>query len=233
MQILTTLVLTGGARRWYRIDIRFQLRGTLSESSCRIAPINWFEQPTAAQPGIRIFVFDSQITADATREQIQCQLVNFGVLCGPTRTQFLWMVASKDAGGWWVTVSASSGCGSWRLSSEAIQAATLTLEGVDDVHCGDGLAASMLGVGHGVTDDVLKKHLEYSSGLLVDEAGDALNTSSACETANGGLGDVITKDYAVTLAASLAESLFSFSAARYGNCSSFFVAFLPKHDSYI
>jgi hypothetical protein len=94
----------------------------------------------------------------------------------------------------------------------------------------------MLGVGHGVADDVLKKHLEYSSGLLVDEAGDALNTSPACETANGRLGDAldwITKDPAVTPGAYLAESLFSFSAASHGNCSSVCVAFLSKNDSYI
>ena len=30
----------------------------------------------------------------------------------------------------------------------------MTLEGVDDIHGGDGLAAGVLGVGHGVADDV-------------------------------------------------------------------------------
>jgi hypothetical protein len=103
----------------------------------------------------------------------------------------------------------------------------LTLEGVDDIHGGDGLAASVLGVGHGIADDVLKEHLEDSSGLLVDEAGDALDTSSACETADGRLGDaldVVTKDLAVTLGASLSESLSSFSATRHSRLFRFFDA---------
>jgi hypothetical protein len=108
----------------------------------------------------------------------------------------------------------SFGC----LASETVQGAALTLEGVDDVHGGHGLSAGVLGVGHGVADDVLKEHLEDTSGLLVDEAGDALDTSSACKTADGGLGDaldVVTENLAVTLGAALAESLSSFSSSRH------------------
>jgi hypothetical protein len=108
----------------------------------------------------------------------------------------------------------SFGC----LASETVQGAALTLEGVDDVHGGHGLSAGVLGVGHGVADDALKEHLEDTSGLLVDEAGDALDTSSACKTADGGLGDaldVVTENLAVTLGASLAESLSSFSSSRH------------------
>ena len=104
------------------------------------------------------------------------------------------------------------------LSTEAIKGAALALESVDDVHGGDGLAAGVLGVGHGVTDDVLEEHLEHTAGLLVDEAGDALDTTTACEAADGGLGDtldVVAKDLAVTLSASLSESLTSLSASRH------------------
>ena len=36
----------------------------------------------------------------------------------------------------------------------------------------------MLGVGDGVADDGLEEGLEDSAGLLVDESGDALDTSS-------------------------------------------------------
>ena len=46
------------------------------------------------------------------------------------------------------------------LAAEAVEGLALTLEGVDDVHGGDSLAASVLGVGHGVTDDVLEENLE-------------------------------------------------------------------------
>ena len=74
----------------------------------------------------------------------------------------------------------------------------------------------MLGVGDGVTDDVLKEDLEDTAGLLVDEAGDALDSSPACETPDGGLGDaldVVPEDLAVPLGSSLSGSLSSFSAS--------------------
>jgi len=74
----------------------------------------------------------------------------------------------------------------------------------------------VLGVGDGITDDVLKEDLEDSAGLLVDESTDALDTSSASQAANGGLGDaldVVPKDLPVALGATLSESLSSFTAS--------------------
>ena len=56
------------------------------------------------------------------------------------------------------------------LTAEAVQGAALALERVDDIHGGDGLAARVLGVGHGIADDVLKEDLEDTAGLLVDQA---------------------------------------------------------------
>ena len=54
------------------------------------------------------------------------------------------------------------------LTTEAVEGLALPLEGVDNIHGGDGLPASVLGVGDGVTDDVLKENLEDTAGLLVD-----------------------------------------------------------------
>ncbi len=102
------------------------------------------------------------------------------------------------------------------LSAEAVQGAALTLESVDDVHRGDGLATSVLGVGHGVTDDVLEEDLEDRAGLLVDETRDALHTTTTSETADSGLGnalDIITENLAVTLRAALAETFASLSTS--------------------
>ena len=73
----------------------------------------------------------------------------------------------------------------------------------------------MFGVGDGVADHVLQENLEDGAGLLVDEARDTLDTTTAGEAANGGLGDaldVVAKNLAVTLGAALAESLSAFSA---------------------
>ena len=105
------------------------------------------------------------------------------------------------------------------LAAEAVQGAALALEGVHDVHGGHGLPAGVLGVGDGVTDDVLEEHLEDPAGLLVDEPGDALDAPAASEAADGGLGDaldVVAEDLPVPLGAALAEPLSSFAATGHG-----------------
>ena len=102
------------------------------------------------------------------------------------------------------------------LTTESVEGSALSLEGIDDIHGGDSLPLGVLGVGDSVTDDVLKEDLEDTSGLLVDEARDTLDTTSASKTADGGLGDaldVVTKDLSVTLGASLSESLASFTTS--------------------
>ena len=104
------------------------------------------------------------------------------------------------------------------LSSESVQGASLPLEGVDHIHGGDGLPLGVLGVGDGIPDDVLKEDLEDSTGLLVDEAGDPLDSSPPRQTADCGLGDaldVVPQHFAVTLGASLAESLSSLAASSH------------------
>jgi hypothetical protein len=55
-----------------------------------------------------------------------------------------------------------------RLTTETVQGAALTLQRVDDVEGGDGLALGVLGVGDGVTDDTLEEGLEDTTGLFVD-----------------------------------------------------------------
>jgi hypothetical protein len=102
------------------------------------------------------------------------------------------------------------------LSTKAIKSLALTLESIDDIHGSDSLTTSMLGVGDGITNDVLKEDLQNTTSLFVDQSRNTLDTTTTSETANSGLGnalDVVTKDLAMTLGASLSESLSSFSAA--------------------
>ena len=73
------------------------------------------------------------------------------------------------------------------LAAEAVQRAALALERVHDVERRDRLAARVLRVRDGVTDDVLEEDLEDAARLLVDEAADALDTTAASEAADGGL----------------------------------------------
>ena len=114
------------------------------------------------------------------------------------------------------------GCG-WviNLSTESVQGASLPLEGIDDVHGGDGLPLGVFGVGDGIPDDVLKENLEDTAGLLVDESGDTLDSSTASQSPDGGLGDaldVVPQHLPVPLGTSLAESLASFTASSHVGC---------------
>jgi len=65
------------------------------------------------------------------------------------------------------------------LTSESVKGTSLTLQSIDNIHSGDCLPLGMLGVGDGVTDDVLKEYLEDTTGLLVDESRDTLDSSPA------------------------------------------------------
>ena len=76
-----------------------------------------------------------------------------------------------------------------RSATESVEGSSLSLEGVDDIKGSDGLSAGVFGVGDRVSDDVLKERSEDSSGLLVDVRADSLDTTSACESSDGGLGD--------------------------------------------
>ena len=54
------------------------------------------------------------------------------------------------------------------LTTETVQSAALSLEGVDNIERSDGLALGMLGVCDCITNDTLKERLENTTGLLVD-----------------------------------------------------------------
>ena len=109
------------------------------------------------------------------------------------------------------------------LTSESVEGAALPLEGVDNVHGSDGLPLGVLSVGDSIPDDILQEDLEDTPGLLVDEARDTLDTTTASQTPNGRLGDaldVIPEHLPVTLGASLAESLASLATSGHDECFS-------------
>ena len=104
------------------------------------------------------------------------------------------------------------------LTSETVQSATLALEGVDDIERSDGLALGVLSVGDSIANDVFEEDLEDTTGLLVNKARDTLDTTTTSETTDSGLRDtldVVTKNFAMTLCASLSESFSSFSTASH------------------
>ena len=64
------------------------------------------------------------------------------------------------------------------LSAESVEGTSLTFQGVDDVHGGDGLSLGVLSVGDCITDHVLQENLEYTSSLFIDESRDTFNSTS-------------------------------------------------------
>jgi hypothetical protein len=105
-----------------------------------------------------------------------------------------------------------------RLSTETVEGTALSLESIDNIEGSDGLSASVLSVGDGITDNVLKENLEDTAGLLVDQARDTLDTTTASQTADSGLGDtldVVAQHLAMTLSATLAEAFATFTTSRH------------------
>ena len=105
------------------------------------------------------------------------------------------------------------------LTSESVEGAALTLQSIDDVHGSDGLSLGVLSVGDGISDDVLKEDLEDSTGLFVDEARDALHSTTASQSADGGLGDtlnIVTQHFAMTLGAPFAEPFAALAPSCHG-----------------
>ena len=104
------------------------------------------------------------------------------------------------------------------LTAESVQGTSLAFQSVDDIHSGDGLSLGVLAVCDGITDDVLKEHLQYTTSLFVDETRDTLDTTTAGQTTDGWLGDtldVITQHLTMTLGASLSKTLSSFATSRH------------------
>ena len=104
------------------------------------------------------------------------------------------------------------------LTAESVQGASLPLQGIDHIHGGDSLPLGVFGVGDGIPDHILQEDLEDTTGLLVDQARDTLDSSPPRQTPDGGLGDaldVIPQHLPVALGASLAESLSSFATSSH------------------
>jgi len=138
---------------------------------------------------------------------------------------------------WWTNDERSVGrrWGSevWEhLTTETIKGTALSLESVDNIEGGDGLALGVLSIGDGITNDTLEEGLQDTTGLLVDHcdalawdySGNAsmlltswntLDTTTTSETSDSWLGDtlnVVTKNLAVTLGSTLSKTLSSLSA---------------------
>ena len=105
-----------------------------------------------------------------------------------------------------------------RLTSESVESTSLPLQSVDNIHSGDCLPLCVLGVGDGITDDVLKEYFENTTGLLVDQSGNTLDSTTSRQASDCWLGnslDVIAKYFPVPLGSSLSQTFASLSTSSH------------------
>jgi len=104
-------------------------------------------------------------------------------------------------------------------TTESVEGSALSLESVDNVHSSDGFSTSVLSVGDGISDNVLEERLEDLSGVVVDERGDSLNTTSSCESSDCGFSDSLNRSLVGSLCVSLgtnfAHSFTAFTACHF------------------
>lgn len=70
------------------------------------------------------------------------------------------------------------------LTAKTVQGPALAFQSIHNIEGCDSLAASMLCVCDGITNNVFEKDLEHSTSFLVDEARNALYSSTASKTAD-------------------------------------------------
>ena len=100
------------------------------------------------------------------------------------------------------------------LTTEAVQGAALSLERIDDVESRHSLAAGVLRVRHCIADDVLEEDLQDAAGLLIDEAADTLNTTTASQTTDGWLLQTSMCGYVQCMQWCVCEFTFTAAAAN-------------------
>ena len=104
------------------------------------------------------------------------------------------------------------------LASESVQSTALSLQSIDHVHGGNSLPLGVFGVGDSVPDNVLEEHLEHSTGLLIDQARDTLDSTTTSQSPDSGLSDaldVVSQHLTMTLSATLSKSLASFATSSH------------------
>ena len=64
------------------------------------------------------------------------------------------------------------------LSTESVQGASLSFQGVDDIHSGDSLPLGVLGVSDSITDDIFQENFQDTTSFFVDKSRDTFDTTT-------------------------------------------------------
>ena len=94
----------------------------------------------------------------------------------------------------------------------------MAFQSIHNIHGGNSFPLCVLSIGDSITDNILKEDFENTTCLFVDQSRDTFDSTSPGQTPDGRLGDtldVITQDFAMTLCATLSESLSSFATSSH------------------
>ena len=104
------------------------------------------------------------------------------------------------------------------LTSKTIEGPPLAFQSVHHVHSSDCFTFRVLSVGNRVTNNILQKNFEHTSRFLIDQAGNSLDSTTACQSANGRFCDpldVVTQNLSVTFRPTFSQSFASLTASRH------------------
>jgi hypothetical protein len=82
----------------------------------------------------------------------------------------------------------------------------------------------MFGVRNSVTNNVLQKHFQHTTGFFVNQPRDSLHSATSCQTSNGGLRyslDVVSQNLPVPLSTTFPQSFATFSSACHDDAAGF------------
>ncbi|EYU26165.1 hypothetical protein MIMGU_mgv1a016698mg [Erythranthe guttata] len=103
-----------------------------------------------------------------------------------------------------------------KSTTEPVKSTALPLESINHVHGSYCFAASVLGVGDGVTDHVLQEYLQHATCLFIDQSAYSLHAAPTSQTADGRLCDaldVVAEHFAVALCPALSQPLSALSSS--------------------
>jgi hypothetical protein len=61
----------------------------------------------------------------------------------------------------------------------------LSLQSVDEIHSCDGISLGVFGVRDSILDNIMQEYFQHIAGLFLNQARDALDTTTPCQTTNG------------------------------------------------
>ncbi|VDD81516.1 unnamed protein product [Mesocestoides corti] len=102
-----------------------------------------------------------------------------------------------------------------KSTTKAVESTTLAFQRIDHIHSSHGLAFRVFRVRDRIANHVLQKHLQHTTGLLVDETRDAFHAATTSQATDGWFRDalnIVTEDLPVAFSASLFETLSTFTA---------------------